>query len=110
MNQPTGATTTVATSGRASARVTGPVSSGRMKLANVVSGTLHKPPRILIYGVDGIGKSTFAAGADAPIFIGVEDGTSTLDVKRFPEPQAWIDVIEAVDELTQNDSPFRTVV
>lgn len=84
--------------------------SGRMKLGNVVRGTLDKPPRILIYGVDGIGKSTFAASADAPVFIGVEDGTSSLNVTRFPEPQTWLDGIEAIDELTQNDHQFRTVV
>lgn len=86
------------------------LSSGRMKLTNLVSGTLTRPPRILIYGVDGIGKSTFAASADAPVFIGFEDGSLTLDIHRFPEPQSWLDAIEAVDELTLNDSPFRTVV
>lgn len=81
-----------------------------MKLSNLVSGTLHKPPRILIYGVDGIGKSTFAASADAPVFVGFEDGSLTLDVHRFPEPQSWFDALDAVDELTREDSSFRTVV
>jgi AAA domain len=86
------------------------VSSPRMKLANVVRGRIQKPIRLLVYGVDGIGKSTFAAGAPAPIFVGVEDGTATLDVPRFPEPHSWLEGLAAIDELEVGDHDFRTVV
>ena len=44
----------------------------------------RKPPRILIHGVAGVGKTTFAAGAPAPVFICTEDGLGTLDATQFP--------------------------
>jgi hypothetical protein len=81
-----------------------------MKLANVVRGRLTKPLRITVYGVDGIGKSTFAAQAPAPVFIGVEDGTATLDVPRFPEPTTLREVHAAVDELEFTEHAYRTLV
>lgn len=82
----------------------------RMTIANIVGGPVLKPLRLLLYGVDGVGKSTFASGSDAPVFIGLEDGTSTLDVKRFPEPADWLEVLSALDELATADHPYRTVV
>jgi hypothetical protein len=80
-----------------------------MKLGAVVKGRLVKPTRVLIYGIEGIGKSTFAAEAPDPIFIGAEDGTSELDVARFPEPQSWRDTLDAITELTETDHPYKTL-
>lgn len=82
----------------------------RMTLGAVVKGKIAKPTRVLLYGFEGIGKSTFAASAPSPIFIGAEDGTSELDVARFPEPQSWEHVLEAVHELTTTPHDYRTVV
>lgn len=87
-----------------------PASSGRMKLANITRGKLAKPMRVLIYGVEGVGKSSFAADAPAPIFIGAEDGTSELDVARYPEPHNWGESLEAIVDLTTSPHDFRTVV
>lgn len=81
----------------------------RMKLANVVTGPTNKPPRILLYGVDGIGKTTFAYNAPSPIFIGLEDGFGKLKPPRFPEPQTWLEVLAAVDELATTDHPYKTL-
>ena len=50
------------------------------KLDSVKRSFNQAPPRIVMYGVGGVGKSTFAASAPNPIFIPVEDGISTLDV------------------------------
>jgi hypothetical protein len=82
-----------------------------MSLAKVVSGRLVKPMRLLVYGLEGVGKSTFAASAPNPIFLGAEDGTSELDVQRFPQPQTWPDVMEAVQELIiRPEHDYRTLV
>lgn len=86
------------------------VTAPRMRIANVSSGPVVKPLRLLLYGVDGVGKSSFAANADAPVYIGLEDGTSTLDVKRFPEPTSWLETLAALDELATADHPYRTAV
>lgn len=65
---------------------------------------------MVIYGVEGAGKSTFGANAPKPIFLCAEDGTSHLDIARFPSPHTWLDVIEAVRVLTHEEHDFRTLV
>lgn len=66
--------------------------------------------RILLYGVEGVGKSTFASNAPSPIFLAAEDGTSELDVRRFPEPRAWSETFEAISSLTVDQHSYRTLV
>jgi len=38
------------------------------------------PPRILIYGPQGIGKSTFISKSMNPVLIQTEDGLGNLDI------------------------------
>lgn len=87
-----------------------PARESRMKLGAVVKGRVERPMRVLLFGVEGVGKSTFAANAPAPIFLAAEDGTAQLDVARFPEPKVWQDVFDALDELATADHPYKTVV
>jgi AAA domain-containing protein len=83
----------------------------RMTVSNVIKGKVEVPDRILIYGVEGIGKSTFAASAPSPIFIEPEsDGTARLDTQRFPRPESWRDVLDAVESLTVDAHGFQTLV
>jgi hypothetical protein len=86
-----------------------PESAKRMTLGAVVKGRIAKPIRVVCYGVEGVGKSTFAADAPSPIFIGAEDGTSELDVARFPEPATWTDALDAIDTLTNDAHSYRTL-
>jgi AAA domain len=86
------------------------VAPKRMTLDAVVRGKLKKPKRIVLYGVEKIGKSTFAADATKPIFVGAEDGTSELDVARFPEPHSWQDILDAIQTLTDESHEFQTFV
>lgn len=81
-----------------------------MSLARVVRGKLAKPVRVLIYGVEGVGKSSFAAASPQPIFFGAEDGTSELDVARFPEPSTWAEAFEAITELATAEHDYQTLV
>lgn len=81
----------------------------RMTLASVVKGKRARPIRALLYGVEGIGKSTFAASAPSPIFIGAEDGTDHLDAVRFPTPGSWNEVFEALRVLATQEHPYQTL-
>lgn len=83
---------------------------GRMSLANVTRGKQERPVRAIVYGVEGVGKSTFAANAPSPIFLCAEDGTAHLDVARFPTPRSWPEVLEAVGVLTHEEHSFKTLV
>lgn len=82
----------------------------RMTLQAVTRGKVEKPPRIMLFGVEGVGKSTFAANAPSPIFLAAEDGTAQLDVARFPEPRTWVDALDAVRELTTAGHDYKTLV
>lgn len=78
-------------------------------LGRVSGGKVSRSPRIVLYGPEGVGKSTFTANAPCPISLGSEKGTDQLDIQRFPEPAHWIEVLMAVDELIENETPFRTL-
>lgn len=79
-------------------------------LSRVTRGVRHQPVRVLVYGVEGVGKSTFGASAPGAIFLGAEDGTSQLDVARLPQPQSWLEVLEQIRELMTLDHEFKTLV
>lgn len=76
----------------------------------IIKGKLKRPRRIVSFGPEGIGKSMFASLAPSPIFIGAEDGTSQLDIHRFPQPSGWGDILSALDSLGSEDHDYRTVV
>lgn len=81
----------------------------RMTLSNVVKGRLAEPHRVLLYGTEGIGKSTFGADSPSPIFLASERGTAELDVARFPEPENWTDVFAALESL-HGEHEYGTLV
>lgn len=82
-----------------------------MTLASVRKGKIADAPvRILVYGVEGIGKSTLAAGAPNPIFLCPEDGTAHLDVARLPQPRDWQDIDDAVSVLISEPHDYQTFV
>ena len=81
-----------------------------ISLDDIKHGGDMKPPRILLYGVEGVGKTTFAACAPAPIFIRTEDGLGELDVPAFPLATSYADVMGALTVLATEDHPYSTVV
>lgn len=83
-----------------------------MNLSMITHGTIDRPPRIILAGVEKIGKSTFASGADKPIFIPVkgEEGIDALDVARFPVANTYADIMAAMESLATEDHDFKHVV
>jgi len=74
------------------------------------SGSPIPPVRINIQGTDGIGKSTFGAGADTPIFIQAEDGLSFINAPRFPQADTWAEMLEQVKSLVNEEHQYKTIV
>ena len=72
-------------------------------LSHVRRGRISAPLRVLCYGAEGVGKSTFAAGAPKPLWLGAEGGTGHLDVDRLPEPKAWADVLSSLSDTEEFD-------
>jgi len=79
-------------------------------LNSIQSGKQPMPPRIEVYGQEGIGKSTFGASAPKAIFIPTEDGQSEIDCHRFPLAKNFSDVIGSLQALQQETHDFQTVV
>jgi hypothetical protein len=79
-------------------------------LTSIKRGPDLKPPRIFLYAVEGIGKTTFAASAPAPIFIQTEDGLGSIDAARFPMVETIDNVRQAIGVLYNDPHDFQTVV
>ena len=81
-------------------------------LESITSGTQIRPPRIILLGVEKIGKSTFAAGSDSPIFVPIkgEEGIDAIDVPQFPTCNTLQDVQAALYSLYSGNHEYKTVV
>lgn len=73
-------------------------------------GKLSLPRRVTVYGTHGIGKSTFGAMSEKPIFLQTEDGLSGIDCERFPLARHYGDVMNALAALYSEAHDFKTVV
>lgn len=78
-------------------------------LSKIKRGGEFLPPRVLLSGPEGIGKSTFAASAPAPLFISQEQGLTGLDHVARLTPESYTDVVATVDELTKDSGEFKTL-
>jgi hypothetical protein len=78
-------------------------------LQSISAGRRERAPRVLVFGVQKIGKSTFAASAPNPIFLPIkgEDGIDALDVARFPMANTIDDVIGAIATCTASRTTIR---
>ena len=77
---------------------------------NIISGPVFTPQRVVIYGPEGVGKSTLAAAFPDPIFIDTEGGTAQLNVRRFDRPQSWEDLIAQVRYAAAHSGEYKTLV
>jgi len=84
--------------------------ANRMLLTAVLRGKIIAPLRLLMYGTEGVGKTTFGAGAPGAIFLCGEEGTNHLDVARFPKVESWADVLEAIRVLRTEPHEYKTLV
>ena len=69
------------------------------------------PPRVLIYGPPGLGKTSLALDWPAPILIDIEQGVPDgREVHSFGEIDGYDAVIAAVSQLITDEHDFKTVV
>lgn len=55
----------------------------------VATGKIATAQKVVIYGPEGVGKSTLAAQFPQPLFIDTEGSTNKMDVARYPKPTSW---------------------
>lgn len=81
-----------------------------ISMASLRRGTDNKPPRILVHGTAGIGKTSFAAAAPNPVFIQTEDGLGVLDAPTFGLLKTYDEVMQAIGALYSEEHDRQTVV
>lgn len=74
----------------------------------ITKGIVKKPPKVLIWGPPGVGKSTFASKAPEVFFITAEDRTGHLDISRG-QVESWEDLIKASEEFVSSKK-YKTLV
>ena len=79
-------------------------------LESIQSGRENKPPRIMLYGSEGVGKSTFGASAPNAIFVETEDGLGEINCRKFPLANSISEVIAELTALRDEPHDFQTVV
>ena len=76
---------------------------------NITRGKVAKAQKVVIYGPEGIGKSTLASQFPEPVFIDTEGSTGNMDVARLDKPTSWTFLLQQIDWVKQN-RPCKTLV
>ena len=79
-------------------------------LEHVHRGLRQRPPRLLIYGTEGIGKSSIASQAPKPIFIPTEDGLDQIACDSFPLARSLDEVLAYLAAVATEEHDYQTVV
>ncbi len=69
---------------------------------NITSGPTATAQKVVLYGVEGIGKSTFASQFPNPVFIDTEGSTANMSVNRLDKPSSWQMLIDEVNYVKQS--------
>ncbi len=77
---------------------------------NITKGIIPSAQKVLIYGPEGIGKSTLAAEFPNPLFIDTEGSTKHMDVARLDAPMNWTMLLEEVRYVYLNPTTCGTLV
>ena len=81
-----------------------------ISLASLRRGGDARPPRLLTYGVAGVGKTLFATSAPRPVVVQTEDGLGTISASTFGVLRSFDEVMEALGSLYTEAHDFETLV
>ena len=77
---------------------------------DITSGKIESAQKVIIYGPEGIGKSTFASKFPSPLFSDTEGSTKHMDVRRLPKPTSWTLLKEEVAYVKANPTVCKTYI
>ena len=67
-----------------------------MPKLTITRGPVRSAMKVVIYGPEGIGKTTLASRFPNPLFIDTEGSTKFLDVARTPPPKSWAQLLDQI--------------
>lgn len=76
----------------------------------ITRGKIPCAKKTVIYGPEGIGKSTFASKFPDPVFIDTEGSTKDMDVARFDKPSSWEYLLEEIEYVKNDPGVCKTLV
>ncbi len=79
-------------------------------LDSLSKGIVKKPLFMILYGPQGVGKTTFASKADGVVFIETESGSNNLDVTRGKKMATFKEIRDAINDLRKDRHNFKTLV
>ena len=79
-------------------------------MLNITKGKMDRAQKTVIYGPEGIGKTSLAAEYPDPFFIDTESGTAHMDVRRIAKPESWTELLAIVKEVAATPGICKTLV
>ena len=76
----------------------------------ITGGKVATAKKVVVYGPEGIGKSTFASNFPDPVFIDTEHSTDEYDFRRFPYPDSFEMLLGEVRQVRDDPGCCRTLV
>ena len=80
-----------------------------MSLANIRKKSKLKPPKLVLYGGAGIGKTSFASSMNSPIFVLTEDGMGKIECDHFQVAKDYDSFLANVKSLLDEEHEYKTV-
>lgn len=77
---------------------------------NITRGKIQSAQKVVVYGPEGIGKSTFASKFPDPLFIDTEGSTKNLDIARMDKPSSWTMLKNEIAYVKANPDVCKTLV
>ena len=83
-------------------------------MIQTTKGRVGSAIKALVYGVPGIGKTTFASKFPAPLFLDIEGSSEQLDnddiIRVDPTPATYRELLSVIDQLQNDPQGFKTLV
>lgn len=76
----------------------------------ITKGKRARAQKVVIYGTEGIGKSSLAAQFPEPLFIDTEGSTDNMDVARLDKPTSWVMLNNQIAFIKANPTVCKTLV
>lgn len=76
---------------------------------NICEGTEKKPIKVVVYGAEGLGKTTFASKAPSALILDTENGSLRINCRRI-HITSWEMLTDVIKEVIQNPDVCKTLV
>lgn len=76
----------------------------------IIKGRIPGAKKVVVYGPEGIGKSTFASRFPDPLFIDTEGSTKDMDVSRTEPPSSFMMLMDQAMYVKKNPDICRTLI